>query len=394
MLISIHMTTFCQGDSGWLEAAIRSVIDQSYKNFEFIIYDDASYDGTAEILSKYENLDTRIRTIRGLQNVNSVSKSLGRCFLEMSPEARAFTWMFDDNVLHPNTLEKLVGALLEKKSDVVYGQTEIKVSETDSWLIGTKDPEQIKRNILDNSSDIPNAGILIRREIIDRSGWYDPNIILRRSCDWDLFRRIWSVTEKVSKIDHVCATEWGELSNTSLRNSFDTSFELMRKYVAYRDEQHFRLDVLNSVFGPADIVPFGDWSDDELLFIYKGFVRYFASVGEIQQAASWARHIIEKIGKDLIVSNLENKFANEPAILNAVLVGLFASKTESSQQYSQLRVTKEKKSIKKRVDSYFRNKIKNSTTDFMKATWRGSLNALATVDSINTEAWRFVRRFL
>ena len=52
MLISIYITNFNYGD--YLEKAIKSAINQTYKSIEIIIIDDASKDISKKILNKYK----------------------------------------------------------------------------------------------------------------------------------------------------------------------------------------------------------------------------------------------------------------------------------------------------------------------------------------------------
>ena len=46
-----------------IEEAVQSILDQSYKDFEFIIINDGSNDNTLEKLRAFANLDNRIRLI-------------------------------------------------------------------------------------------------------------------------------------------------------------------------------------------------------------------------------------------------------------------------------------------------------------------------------------------
>ena len=366
MFISVHMTTFCQAQSGWLDRSIRSVLEQSHSELELILYDDGSYDGTAEVLERYRLSDPRVRVITGERNVNSVAKSLGRCFLERSPRAEAITWMFDDNILSPDAIERLATAMATHSADVVYGQTRIHHEEGKHWDIGASTPEQIAKSFETSSAQVPNAGILIRTSVFSRSGWYDANIVLRRSCDWDLFRRIWKTAGTIVRVEHICAEEFGELSQSSLRNSFDTTFGLMAKYVALRDEQAIRLDPLAVVYGPADVIPHGHWTQEELEYIYRVFVRYFVSIGDVKQGARWAHVVLEGNGReDLIVRNLKQGLKDQPDVLDAVLAGMFTPRMANAPAL----VVDSHQPFVRRVDAFFKRRVRDAA-GLERRAWR------------------------
>ena len=62
--VSIIMITYNMGK--YIGEAIESVLNQSYKNFELIILDDASIDNTQEIISQFD--DKRIRVFQSKEN--------------------------------------------------------------------------------------------------------------------------------------------------------------------------------------------------------------------------------------------------------------------------------------------------------------------------------------
>src|SRR6266567_7475011 len=62
--ISVIMPTYCRGDSGLLERAIRSVLRQTFRDFELIIVDDGSRDRTRSVVLGFLEADHRIRYIR------------------------------------------------------------------------------------------------------------------------------------------------------------------------------------------------------------------------------------------------------------------------------------------------------------------------------------------
>ena len=58
-LISVCMPVF--NAERYISQAVESILDQTLGDFEFLIVDDGSSDGTAAILTRYANQDQRIR---------------------------------------------------------------------------------------------------------------------------------------------------------------------------------------------------------------------------------------------------------------------------------------------------------------------------------------------
>lgn len=48
-------------NSKTLKRSIESILNQDYKNFEFLIMNDSSTDSTKEILKNYKDTDARIK---------------------------------------------------------------------------------------------------------------------------------------------------------------------------------------------------------------------------------------------------------------------------------------------------------------------------------------------
>ena len=56
----------------YLSEAIESILAQSYRDFEFLIVDDCSTDGSSEVLSVYAGQDSRIRVLRNEKNLGLI----------------------------------------------------------------------------------------------------------------------------------------------------------------------------------------------------------------------------------------------------------------------------------------------------------------------------------
>ena len=60
----------------FLGRAIESILNQTFINFEFIIVNNDSNDGTSKILQSYQNKDTRIKILTNLNNEYSIQQQL------------------------------------------------------------------------------------------------------------------------------------------------------------------------------------------------------------------------------------------------------------------------------------------------------------------------------
>ncbi len=71
-LISVIMATY--NNEKTLDKCIKSILNQSFKNFEFIIINDGSTDNSKKIIEHYSNLDKRVKYI--FQSNKGLTKSL------------------------------------------------------------------------------------------------------------------------------------------------------------------------------------------------------------------------------------------------------------------------------------------------------------------------------
>ncbi len=299
------MTTYSRHKSGLLRAAIESVLSQDFADFEFIVCDDASNDGSAEYLKTVADSDPRIRILRNERNLNNVAISLGRCLAASDPNRQFVSWMFDDCVLRPGALDKLARRIRESPTEVLFGVTDVYLKDGSAFKVGEKSPSEIRRKIKHSSVLVPNAGIMVDRHVFDTVGWYDPSIVLRRSCDWDLFRRMISAGISFDTIPDVLVEEHGETQTDSLRNSFTTTFDIMRRFASARDAAGLVLNLQNCLSMPIDWIPPGDWSKDELTLIQFMFLEYFVAIADIPRAFRWAKRLASELDKpSLSLSNL------------------------------------------------------------------------------------------
>lgn len=99
--ISIGLPVY-NGDD-YLEGAIKSILAQTFTDFELLICDNASTDRTQEICEKYANLDRRIRYHRNEENLGAARNF--NLSVELA-RGEYFKWMAHDDLLEATYLEK------------------------------------------------------------------------------------------------------------------------------------------------------------------------------------------------------------------------------------------------------------------------------------------------
>jgi len=147
----------------FLREAVDSILGQTFPDFEFVIVDDASTDGTAEIIAEYAACDRRISVLGNDANLG-LSRSLNRGLDVARGEYVART--DHDDVALPQRFERQV-AFLERHRDVgILG--------TKSWLTDTKGA------IRGGSSLMPLDDLQIRWSTMFQSPIHHPTVMLRR----------------------------------------------------------------------------------------------------------------------------------------------------------------------------------------------------------------------
>lgn len=99
----------------YLAESLDALLGQSYEDFELIISDNASTDGTADICHRYGKQDSRIRYIRQQRNIGLAPN---HNFVFGQARGELFKWVSHDDLYARNLLQRCVDAL-DEHPDVV-----------------------------------------------------------------------------------------------------------------------------------------------------------------------------------------------------------------------------------------------------------------------------------
>lgn len=103
----ISVVTPVYNGEKFLEKCIKGVLNQTYKNFEYVIVDNASTDRTPQIIEKFRAKDPKIKVLRNPETLKIID-NFNECARRASPEAKWIKYALADDYLFPNCLEEMV----------------------------------------------------------------------------------------------------------------------------------------------------------------------------------------------------------------------------------------------------------------------------------------------
>ncbi|MCM1089520.1 MAG: glycosyltransferase [Muribaculum sp.] len=169
----------------FLKTSIESVIDQTFSDWELLIVNDCSSDGSPAIMEEYAEKDHRIHVIHNLQN-QKLPRSLNIGFDHASGEY--WTWTSDDNIYDSQAIETMADYLDEHQNvGLVYTDMHY-IDENGEVLSEFRLP--MDTFFLE---DVVGASFMYRAECAKKAGGYDPDVFLVE--DYDYWLQLRQVTE-------------------------------------------------------------------------------------------------------------------------------------------------------------------------------------------------------
>ena len=161
----------------YLDQSVESILGQSFTDFELVIVDDASVDGSRERLRAWAAIDPRIRLIESAEPLGPVGSSN---LAVAQTRAPLVARMDADDVALPCRLERQIEALAAEPSAVAVGGLADVIDAEGRTLLGV-DPERLTRRGL--VPPVPHSTLLFRRCAFEAVGGYSEKASLWEDVD-------------------------------------------------------------------------------------------------------------------------------------------------------------------------------------------------------------------
>lgn len=166
----------------FLGQAISSILAQTFSDFEFVILNDGSTDGSGPILREWARRDDRVRLF---ENEHRLGHSATSNLAVSLARARHVARMDSDDISHPERLSRQWKVLSESADIVLVGTLSDGIDAQ-----GTRVRPRDRWRIIRHSSfaPFPHGSVIFRKEVFDALGGYAGSAT--RVGDQDLYHRM------------------------------------------------------------------------------------------------------------------------------------------------------------------------------------------------------------
>lgn len=230
----------------FIEEAVKSILNQTYSDFELLCINDGSTDNSESILRNFS--DTRIRIENNPSNIGLIA-TLNRG-IDLA-QGKYIARMDADDIALPNRLALQVKAL-EAAPQLALVSGFVECINTDGEVTGAWNTdreaktEQEIRLLLPRTNCIAHPTVMIRTTIA-RSFYY--NLSQYAAEDWDLWLRILSAGFRIGKVNEVVLQY--RIHPTSVTNLHKASLPLELRLMQFKQiflKQQFLKGKLNSIW--------------------------------------------------------------------------------------------------------------------------------------------------
>ncbi len=185
-LVSVIMGVYNQWDENILREAVDSILNQSYENIEFIIWDDGSTPEAAKLVKKLESLDMRITVMRREEN-KGLAFSLNECILQA--HGKYIARMDADDISLRGRIEKQV-EFLEAHPEYGWCGTNTELFDENGIWGERPYPEEPTMKDYYKFSPYAHPTVVFRAELFDAGRGYLATEETLRCEDYEIFMHL------------------------------------------------------------------------------------------------------------------------------------------------------------------------------------------------------------
>ena len=236
-LVSVIIPIYNRG--GIIGGTLKSLLKQTYKNWECIVVDDGSTDATLKILAEYTKTDSRIKYYERPESYRKGANSCRNLGFQKSI-GEYIIWFDSDDLMTPDHISAKMQKISESNADFVVARTQnfqegkfLKPYHYEIKEYGIKASDFILLKIHWYTYDV-----ILKREIAEKLEW---NEKMKSWQDYNYFCKMLLVTENGVYLDQILTKRRiheHSIQNNMNKDSETFSIELLEnRFLTYEDIQ-------------------------------------------------------------------------------------------------------------------------------------------------------------
>jgi glycosyltransferase involved in cell wall biosynthesis len=186
--LKLSIITICYNEK-YIEDTCRSVADQTWKNFEWIVVDGGSTDGTLEVLERYKEYMRVCISEKDGGRYDAMNKGITRARGEYLLFLNGGDYLANNRVLERIFEHKSIPGFtryedLRLDSDILYGEVLAKETGMMPWPCWPVGPQQLTIEYFGNLRSLPHQATFIRRVLFEKYGMYDTTYKFAGDYEW------------------------------------------------------------------------------------------------------------------------------------------------------------------------------------------------------------------
>ena len=231
-LVSVVIPTY--NHAQFLRAAIQSVIDQTFSDWEVVVVNNYSEDDTVQIVASFN--DPRIRLVN-FRNHGVIAASRNHGMGLATGKLIAF--LDSDDVWYPEKLQRCIDALGDQADVVCHGEAWVKENAPPRVVMYGPQSRTRYLSLLYDGNCLSTSAIVVRRSALDKVGDFseDPQMVTAE--DYELWLRLAREGCSFVLIDEVLGEyrlHGGNQSKAVMRNLGAEMAVLEKHFAAIHDD--------------------------------------------------------------------------------------------------------------------------------------------------------------
>jgi FkbM family methyltransferase len=190
--VRISVVTPSYNQAQFIERTVKSVLDQSYPDLEYLIQDGGSTDGTLEVLEPYQQKLTHFESHNDNGQAHAINLGMQRT------SGKIMAYLNSDDLFLPGTLWYVANYFVNHPEvDVIYGHRVIineKDEEIGRWVLPPHDD-----HVIQWADYIPQETLFWRRELWEKVGG-KMDETYHFALDWELIIRFRAAGAKIVRV--------------------------------------------------------------------------------------------------------------------------------------------------------------------------------------------------